>query len=239
MHKVLVVVGAVLSGNLYAAVVGFENDFTQWSNALPGAAHTIDFEAISAPSPTVINGDEFSGHPLSPTFSIIEGNAMYVGNPGASQVLTPTSGQNTLFPECNRSCKGIIRVNFDQAVSAVGAYFIDVEADFATTGFSLNLGGGTPEVNFSASQGQNAQSFLGLISDQPFSAVDIYFATGPTIDGTILDDLMYSASPVPLPAPLFLFASSILGFFLISFRRSAARTKRGRRRQQAALPLGA
>jgi hypothetical protein len=219
MKKTLLAVILLVSFNANSAVVIFENDFTQWSDISGSALSTIDFESIAAPSPVEISGNEFAGLPLSPNFTLVDGGGIFVGNPASGQVLTPTSGDNTLFPECNTSCEGIIRVTFDQDITSFGAFFIDVEADFSSTGFSLVLGNTFPEIAFSSFQGQNAQSFLGFISDTPFDSVDIHFTTGPNIDGTLIDDLSYSASPVPIPAASWLFISGMASLLGLSLRK--------------------
>lgn len=169
----------------------FERDFTQWSNLAESQVGTIDFESITAPSPVEVFGNEFEGLYLSPNFVLVDGGNMFVGNPSTGQTLTPTSGENMFFPTCNPACEGIIRITFDQNIRAFGAFFIDVEADFATTGFSTNIGSSSPGIAFSSSQGQNSQSFLGFISNTPFDSVDIHFATGANIDGTLIDDATY------------------------------------------------
>lgn len=197
-----------------SATVIFENNFSQWLNSTGDILDTIDFDSISAPSPIEIIGNEFSSSTLSPVFSLIEGGSMLVGNPATNQTLTPTSGENMFFPECNPSCEGIIRVSFDQSITSFGTFFIDVEADFTTTGYSLTSGNLTPEIAFSSFQGQNAQSFLGFISDIPFNSLDIHFTTGSNIDGTLIDDIYYgNVSAIPIPAAGWLFISGLLALY--------------------------
>ena len=77
-----------------------------------------------------------------------------------------------------------------------------------------------PEVSFSSNQGQASFSFLGLVSDSPFTSVDIHFATGPSSDGVLIDDLQYAV--VPVPAAVWLFISGLFGFFSIARRKKSA-----------------
>ena len=210
-------VSLLISGNVNAAVTLFENAFPQWSTLTGSSITVIDFESINAPSPVEIIGNEFSGLTFGPTFTVINGDGLFVGNPSTGQALTPRSGTNMLFPECNPACEGTVRLTFDQAITNFGAFFIDVEADFATTGFSFNLAS-KPELAFSSFQGQNALSFLGFISDTPFDSIDIHFTTGPNIDGTLIDDVVYAA-PVPIPAALWLFATGFGTMFAFAKRK--------------------
>ncbi len=169
----------------------FENNFQGWLDALTGDATTVDFESVPSLSRRLIVGNEFADNVGSPVFTQLEGVGMFVGNPsGENQIISPVSGINSFFMGCDPVCEGIVRVDFSAPINAFGAFFVDVEADFATTGFSLSdtL---LPEVAFSSQQGQNAQSHLGFTSDFPFSAVYIHFSTGPTDDGAAMDDMSY------------------------------------------------
>jgi len=220
MKKIIFTVAFLISSNVHSAIITIENDFLQWSSLAGTSINTIDFESIPASTPVEITGNEFSNLALNPVFSLVDGGGIFVGNPSTGQNLTPTSGNNMLFPECNPSCEGIIKVEFAQAITSFGAFFIDVEADYLTTGFSLNLGNAVPEISFSSLQGQNAQSFLGFISDTSFNSIDIHFTTGPNIDGTLIDDMVYSAAQaptaVPIPGTAWLL---VAGFAAIGFAR--------------------
>jgi hypothetical protein len=102
-----------------------------------------------------------------------------------------------LFPD-DVSIEGILKITFSEPVNAIGATFVDAEADFATTGFSLTIGAAVPDVAFSSDQGNASFSFLGLISSTPFTNVEIHFASRTGFDGALLDDLVYSlASGTP------------------------------------------
>ena len=170
----------------------FENDFQGWADTVDGMISTIDFESVSASLPVEIVGDEFNSQPAGPVFSAEDGTAIFIGNPSSetNQELTPVSGLNMLFPTCDPSCEGVIRVDFENPVTAFGAFFIDVEDDFISTGFSLSSSDES-DISFTSSLGQNIQGFLGFIATTAFNTVFIHFATGPNIDGVVLDDISY------------------------------------------------
>jgi len=155
---------------------------------------------------------------FGPTLSLIQGAGLFSGNLAPSQV-TASSGTNVFGPtNGSTSIQGIVRIEFDSPINSIGAYFFDVEADFALTGFSTVLGA-APDVTFSAFQGQSSQTFLGLVSSTPLTGVDIHFATGPSIDGTVIDDLRFGASSVPEPSSLFVLIGAA-GMLAVGRRRS-------------------
>ncbi len=186
-----------------AATIVFENDLPGWQ-ALASPEYVVDFEAASGE----LVGNEFAGLPLAPLFELISGQGLFSGGLAPTQ-LTPSSGVNVFGPADTGSIEGVIRVSFDSPVTAVGAFFFDVEVDFALTGFSTIAGAAVPEVAFSSFQGQAVQSFLGFVTDSPVSFVDIHFATLPNADGTAIDDLRYST--VPEPSTAILLALGLLG----------------------------
>lgn len=192
----------------------YEN-LESWMAAAPeaGAEVTIDFDEIRGP----VEGDEYSAMPGGPVFSLIEGDQIVFDDVLDDQV-DPSSGRNFLSPD-HLFSEGIIRVEFSEPVVALGANFFDVENDFALTGFSTVLGAAAPNVSFSSFQGQGSQSFLGFVPDAPISAVDIYFATGEDIDGTVLDDLRYVVVPEPTTAAL-----AALGLVGLGMRARARRS---------------
>lgn len=225
--RILHVLGAVcaclsfLQSSVNAAVVSFENDQAGWQAAAgsPGSVTLIDFESITGSTTVPIAGDEFSSFAGQPTFAVApqsEFAELFVGSP-TSQIPTPPSGDNMFHPTCDLSCEGIVTLTFGTPVTSVGAIFVDVEGDFATTGFSLTPGASVPEVSFSRNQGGGSFSFLGLVSDSPFTSVDIHFATRPGSDGVLIDDLQYAV--VPVPAAVWLFGSGLLGLIGMSRRK--------------------
>jgi hypothetical protein len=208
---------AFLQTSVHAAVIGFENDEAGWQAAASGSGTValIDFESITGSTTAPIFGNEFSSFAGEPSFALAtqsESAEIFVGNPTTTQIPIPPSGVNMLYPTCDPSCEGIVTLTFGTPVTGVSAIFVDVERDFATTGFSLTPGALLPEVSFTSSQ--SPFSFLGLISDSPFTTVDIHFATGDNVDGVLIDDLQYSVatvSAVPVPAAVWLFGSGLLG----------------------------
>ena len=173
----------------------FENNFQGWLDALTSEAVTVDFESIPSLSRVRVNGDEFSALDGEPRLTQTEGTGMFVGNPSdGNQIISPVSGINTFFMGCDPNCEGVVRVDFSSPVNSFGAYFVDVEADFGSTGFSLFENAIVPEFAFSEAQGQNAQSHLGFTRSIPFSTVFIHFSTGSTNDGAAMDDMSYVLS---------------------------------------------
>ena len=217
-------------------VTVFQNDQAGWL-AAAGSTVLLDFDSIPGSTTTPIQGGEFSALPGAPFLSaapLSETPDVYVGDP-TSQLDAP-SLPNMMGPTCDSSCEGIVTVTFAQPVTAAGALFLDVEADYATTGYSLTPNSPFPEFAFNSSQGQASVAFLGIVSDQPFTSVDIHFSTGPNIDGVLIDDLQYalaSGVPVPLLSPLGLGTLAVaVGFaalVLIYAKRKAAVVHAGQR----------
>lgn len=170
-------------------VVTFEGDYQLWADAAQATINLIDFESVVGSAENSIVGNEFSGLPGAPVLAGID-TEIFIGSPDVSQDLTPFSGVNMMYPSCAPSCEGVVTVNFASPVTAVGLYFIDVENDFASTGFSVASESG-PRIAFSANQGQDVSTFLGFTRTVPFSTVYIHFSTGPSRDGSTADNLSY------------------------------------------------
>jgi hypothetical protein len=199
VESIVCSVAATLALPAFAAVQSFEGNAPAWQAAV-GAAPitTITFDTIPGSNSNPIVGNEFSSFAGSPVFTSIVGNGVYVGNAAFSQIPVPPSPPNMLSPSsCSPSCEGVIRLTFTTPMTAVGATFVDVENEFALTGYSLVLGAVTPSISFTSAPGDLSFKFLGFVSDVPFTAVDIHFTTGPSIDGALLDNLVYA--PVPEP----------------------------------------
>lgn len=172
----------------------FFDDPAGWEAVLGGSGEVIDFDDQPSSGSAPFDGTAYEGLPGAPTFTLIDGPGMHTQSSG--QIPNPPSPPNMLAPTCNPSCEGIIRVTFGQPISGVGAIFVDVEADWASTGLSRTLDASVPDFPFPSDQtGQSTQVFLGITSSQPFSEVDIHFATGPNIDGVLIDDLRYVVAP--------------------------------------------
>jgi hypothetical protein len=209
-----------------AAVQVFEGDGAAWSAAVNGGTvTTLSFDTIAGSTRSPIAGTEFSAFAAGPVFTSVIGDGVYVGNPAPGQIPRPPSGANMLSPSsCSFSCEGVVRVSFAAPVFAIGGVFVDVENEFALTGYSLQLGAAVPSVKFSSAPGDRSFKFLGLVSDVAFSAVDIHFTTGPSIDGALLDNLVYAQAPaVPEPSSHALLSGGLLLVGLKAFRTRRSR----------------
>lgn len=189
---VLVSLLTVVDSVSLAQVVVYQNDEPGWLLAA-GPAHLLDFDSIPGSTTVPIVGDEFIGLVGSPIISaapLSETPDVFVGDP-TPQVDAP-SLPNMLYPTCDPSCEGIVTISFAQPVSAISALFLDVESDFATTGFSIAPNSPVPTYSFTGPQGQASVAFFGIVSAQPFTSVDIHFSTGQNIDGVLVDDVRYA-----------------------------------------------
>ena len=204
-------------------VVVFENDESAWSLAAPQTS-LMNFDSVPGSTSQPLVGDEFAslaGSPMIAAAALSETPDVFVGDP-TSQVNAP-SAPNMLYPTCDPSCEGIVTISFATPVTAVAATFLDVEADFASTGFSITPNSLTPEYAFSGSQGQASVAFLGIVSPSPFSSIDIHFSTGSNIDGVLIDDLQYSlVQSVP---GLNMVALALLSVALVGYARTRASAK--------------
>lgn len=190
----LVVMAAFISATATAQITIYEDDYQGWINNLDHDTILINFDNIQGSTTNPISGDEFSFRPGNPVITVVDGTGIFVGNPATGQIPNPPSGENMLGPRASGSIEGILKFTFSEPIRALGATFVDVEADFNSTGFSLEMGNLSPNITFTASKGQGSFSFLGFTSESSFSEVEIHFATGSNIDGTLLDDLVYSIS---------------------------------------------
>jgi hypothetical protein len=207
MRKLLFVLAAVIAVQslAVAGITTYTGAGSQasWEAALSGPEYTINWDDVGVTSGTIIAGDRYAGMPAGPTLSVDGSSQLYVGSPSAGFFggdFVPVSGSDVFAPDNSGSPKGVLTINFDQPVYALGAWFLDVEGDYATTGIKI----GDTLYAFGGSQGDNSQSFLGIISDTSFKTAEIYMAMGSTSDGVGIDNVMYA---VPLPA------SFVLGVF--------------------------
>lgn len=172
------------------------NDSIEWSDAVPASITTIDFD--NQPS-GILNPSSFNEDPGAPVFELVSGEAVVIAEAYATyqQIVTAPSGTKYLIPvevsNQQEPAEGIIRVTFTKPIIALSATFIDVEADFATTGFSAS-GELVPTFAF-MSQPTGSFAFLGVLLAEPTTYVDIHFATGASIDGVGLDDFQYVLAP--------------------------------------------
>lgn len=177
-------------------------------NALLGNTTVIDFEGIAThggQAGTVnLNGDEFEGIFLSRGPSA---DGLFVGIPDpsipgawANFVAAdhfPTSGiavfapQNAPMPG-DPSPTGSLIVDFDAPTSGVGGYFLDVESNPSSLEAFDGPGGTGNSLGriVLQNEGDNSQSFAGIIADNIQSAVFAMSSHGSP-DGTGLDDLTF------------------------------------------------
>jgi hypothetical protein len=196
-----------------ADVLTFEGSSNSWLESV-GAAQvtTITFDSIPGSTSHPITGTEFVSFAGGPIFTSVVGDGVYVGKLASDQIPNPPSAPNMLSPSsCSPSCEGVIRLSFDIPMRAVGATFVDVENEFSLTGYSLVPDAPAPTIVFTSAPGDLSFSFLGFVADKPFTSVDIHFTTGSSIDGALLDNLMYA--PVPEPET---YAMLMTGIGLIS-----------------------
>ena len=192
------------------AVTKYENDKAGWDSMVIGLVTTINWDDLALANGTsqTILGNRYSGLTGSPTLSVDASSGLYVIDPGPKyyeEDFIPISGENVFSPDdYPASPQGVLTISFGAPVYALGAWFLDVEGDYAGTGIKV---GGTLYA-FSANQGDNSQSFLGIISTTPFTTAEIHLANGPVSDGVGIDDVYY----VPEPATLLLFGLG--GLFL-------------------------
>ena len=199
----------------------YENDKAGWDAVVTTPIGTINWDDVALPngSSVTILGDRYSGMAGSPTLSVDAGSGLYVIDPGPSFFdadFIPVSGENVFAPDdWPVSPQGTLTISFGTPVYALGAWFLDVEADYANTGIEV---GGTL-YSFSANQGDNSQSFLGIVSSTSFTTAKIHMATGPASNGVGIDDVTYAV----IPAPGAILLGSI-GVCLVGWLRRRRRT---------------
>ena len=182
--------GGTTSGGPTSDVV--TTDVTEWEQLAGSETVTIDFEDAS---PGQLTGTEWNALPGAPTLVSVSGEGLYLGVAGTTytQIATAPSGTQMLLPievsSQQEPSQGIIRFDFDSPVRSFAATFIDVEADFATTGIGLE-GDAEPHLHF-PEQPATLFAFLGIVLEEPVTSLAIHFATGPSIDGVLVDDVRY------------------------------------------------
>ncbi len=204
------------------AVTKYENDKAGWDSVVTSLVTTINWDDLALANGTsqTILGDRYAGLIGSPTLSVDASSGLYVIDPGPKyyeEDFIPISGENVFSPDdYPASPEGILTITFDKPVYALGAWFLDVEGDYAGTGIKVD---GTL-YSFSANQGEDSQSFLGIISSTPFTTAEIHMSTNPGGDGVGIDDVYY----VPEPGTLLL-----LGLGGLFLRRRSGQVLRKRK----------
>ena len=191
-----------------AAIDIHENDEDGWLAAVSSTVHTINWDDISPPlaegASVIISGDRYTSTgatPMygNPTLAVDGASDLHVGNPDNPNApffgmdFYPVSEPNCFSPDpMPISPQGILTVTFDKPMMAIGAWFLDVEDDYTATGFRF-AASGPLDAAFSASQGDDSWSFLGIISDTPFTSIEIHLSSAPNGNGVGLDDVEYAA----------------------------------------------
>jgi len=196
-----------------ASVTLFENNETGWNTTVTTPITTINWDDVTVADGTskTILGSRYSALAGSPTLSVDAGSGLYVINPSTSYFGTdffPVSGENVFSPDSAGSPEGILMISFGTPVYALGAQFLDVEGDYAGTGIKV---GGTL-YPFSGNQGDNSQSFLGIVSSTPFTTVNIYMSANTGGNGVGIDDVKYAVVPAPAAILLSGIGVSLVGW---------------------------
>lgn len=208
----------VLVGRAHADIAVYTNQ-TDWATALTTPINTINWDdvVVAEGAYTVISGDHYAALPGNPTLSIPGGSPQLSGlniiNPGPlgpaslGDHFFPVSGNN-VFADTPPSPEGTLTISFGTPVYALGAWFLDVEGDHAGTGIEID----ETLYAFSSNQGDQSQSFLGIVSTTPFTAANICMATGlDRVNGVGIDDTMFAVVPVPSAVLLGLLGLSVAG----------------------------
>jgi len=188
---------AVAATATLADVVVFENDKAGWDAAVGAAPVLLTFEDVGPLEEgawQVISGDRYQAYPCHPALTPDPESQLVVGKPGPgfyAGSFPPQSGDNVfvLDPPGGWASKGILTVTFSEPVSAFGAWFLDVEDGFYSTGLEVD---GVLHA-FNDSQGNASASFMGLVSTSPINEVKVHLNSAELIDDGIgIDDLMYN-----------------------------------------------
>ena len=204
----------VLAGSANAGLVVY-TDQASWAAALSAPINTINWDdlLLANGSSQVILGDRYSGMAGSPTLSVDGSSHLFVIDPGPSyyqEDFIPVSGENVFSPDdYPASPEGVLTISFGTPMYALGAWFLDVEQDYDATGIEI----GETLYSFGLSQGDNSQSFLGIVSTTPFTTANIHMSSDPGGNGVGIDDVMY-AVPVPAAVLLGMLGLSVAGIKL-------------------------
>jgi len=213
--KRLITISAILFIVAGSANAAMYTDQANWAAALSAPINTINWDDVVVPTYyTTISGNRYSGMFGSPMLSVDAGSSLYVVKPAAGALATdffPVSGENVFSPDLYTP-QGILTISFGTPMYALGAWFLDVESDYAGTGIEV---GGTLYA-FSSNQGDNSKSFLGIVSSTSFTTANIHMATGPASNGVGIDDVMY-AVPVPGAVLLGILGLGVAGWKLRKF----------------------
>ena len=220
---IFIIAVCVLVFAIGSANAAIYTDQASWEAAISAPINTINWDDVVVPDSTytTIVGNHYSGMVGSPMLSIPAGSPQLTGlnvinpGPGGPAALGdhffPVSGEN-VFADTPPSPEGVLTISFDTPMYALGAWFLDVEQDYASSGIEV---GGTLYA-FGSDQGDKSQSFLGLVSANPFTTVNIHMSSAPGGNGVGIDDVMY-AVPVPGAVLLGILGLSAAGIKLRKF----------------------
>ncbi len=223
--KRLTVICAVLvvaAGSASADLTVYTNQ-ASWEAALSTPVNTINWDDVTVPpdsfpggnpaadSPSVvISANRYSGMPGNPTLSIDASSGLYVMDPSTGEFAVdyfPVSYDNVFSPDPAGSPEGVLTISFGEPVYALGAWFLDVEYDYDSTGIEVD---GTLSA-FGSDQGDDSASFLGIVSTIPFTSANIHMSSDPGGNGVGIDDTMYAVVPVPGAVLLGMLGLSVAG----------------------------
>jgi hypothetical protein len=225
----MAVVAVLMAAPAFGATVWL--DEASWLDAVGGEADgRIDWDtpAMDEGQHTVIAGDHYSSLFAGPTLSVDAGSGLYVGNPDPTvdndsgffgSDFVAVSGNNVFSPDLAGSPEGILTITFEQPIHAIGAWFLDVEQDYLYTGIEIN----GVRYHFNGSQGDDAQSFLGVTGVGAFTEARIHMSSKAGQNGVGIDDVVYAVAPAP--------AAVWAGFVLMGAVGGVAGSKRKLRRQ--------
>jgi hypothetical protein len=212
----VVIVAVVLVNLSHAAgaLIVFENDLAGWQRAVGGgvtADQTINWDDVGPLADgqyKIIQPDRYTSGGTTPKFgdpmlSPGCGTILLVANPwlaffGSGGETIPVSGDNLFSPGypgySGRGQQGIVTITFDRPMHAIGVWFLDVEYAYPTTGFRFSGSGRCDRLDaaFSRNQGIDSKSFLGIVTDVPFTSIQIHMASESYTDGVGIDDVMFT-----------------------------------------------
>ena len=186
----------------------FDRDLAGWQAAVTATQlpaqylTTINFDDVPSDVHS-LPSDFYRGFFGSPTIGAIQGDLL------KGRKVQIHQGIGEEIPQSPPNAMGVnarygttVRVEFDEPVRAIGAYFLDLEPrGLETTGFDTDADG-VPDVKFSSAPGDYSKAFLGFTSEKPLRFVDIHLATGCEPiddaicgDGVSIDDLQYLTQP--------------------------------------------
>ena len=189
-----------VTGPVFGAIVKYTT-LASWSAAGGGVVHTISFEdvALAQGGTSPVQPQQYNNLPGNPAFvgvpSTVGSGSPLIYRPSAGDLgdgLVPTSGANVLELTSTVVHNGIVRITFDQPVRAIAGRFIDIESNPGASATGFRVGGTLSAIGAAGASGVGR--FFGIVSDIPFTVVDIELNPGqlPVADDVVFDDLMWA-----------------------------------------------